>query len=347
MQIQEAILHRISKERNSSGSNAVSIHARTSTLPLDDKLTRTVEEILKIYSKSTSGYGTFDANQTVYRFPVHLQDYAVSKADFIAFTRHTIELIAYKMRDEHLATGGYALILRYTNLGQDWLLVAMLKLKPGTGVNESTLELSDTLTFDIDHLHEAARIDLGKWQSNTQPYLSFVKKRQSDGLVSKYFREALACTEYTDSKYQTTQMREAFEDYAQTNNWSLEEKRAGRQRIFDYCEAKDKAGDPVNLAALSAIINDQNPTSFNDFVKESEYEISDTFKPHKTTYGRFKRISRAFGSIRVSFDVQDILDGKVDFDDTGECLVINNLPTELIEEVKRHKGNTDDTDGSA
>lgn len=62
------------------------------------------------------------------------------------------------MGEEAFATGGYPLFLHYDNQGQEWLLVAMLKLKPGTGVNDQTLELSDTLSFDIDHLHEAARI---------------------------------------------------------------------------------------------------------------------------------------------------------------------------------------------
>lgn len=343
MHISEAILHRIVKERNASGSDSTSTQKRTGCLPIDERLTRTAEEILKIYGKATSGYGTFNDNQTVYRFPVLLDDYINTRADFIAFTGDATELIAAKMGDEAFSTGGYVLFLRYTNQAQDWMLVAMLKLKPGTGVNEQTLELSDTLSFDIEHLHEAARVDLGKWQANTQPYLSFIKKRQSGSEVSRYFREALGCTEYTDSKHHTTQMRSAFERYCEDNAWDQEQKRAGRQRVYDYCEAKERAGEPVNLTALSALINDQDPSSFSDYVRENNFEIDETFSPHKATYTRFKRISRSFGSVRLSFDVQDIMDGRVDFDEDSRCLIINNLPEELIAEIKQHKASDDES----
>ncbi len=235
MQIQEAILHRICKAKNTTGVGSATTQKRTARLPGDKRLERTVEDILKIYNKSTSGYGTFDANETVYRFPVLLRDYTVGSADFIAFTRDATDLIAAKMGDESFSTGGYALFLRYTSQGQDWMLVAMLKLKPGTGVNELTLELSDTLSFDIDHLHEAARVDLGKWQADTQPYLSFIKRRQSGTEVSRYFREALGCTEYTDEKHHTGQMLEAFEAYARANAWTYD---------------KNAYGAPKNLCLL-------------------------------------------------------------------------------------------------
>lgn len=149
MEIQEAILHYIFKEKHTTGANSATTQKRTTLLPTNECLNRTVEDILKIYGKSTNGYGTFNANETVYRFPVLLRGYVLTTEDnFIAFTSQTTDLIAAKMGDEGFATGGYVLFLRYTNQGQSWLLVVMLKLKPGIGVNEQTLDLSDTLSFD-------------------------------------------------------------------------------------------------------------------------------------------------------------------------------------------------------
>lgn len=342
MQIQEAILHRISKNRNATGSDSAITQKRMTRLSVDQPLGRAVEEILKIYSKSTNGYGAFNTKQTVYRFPLLLKDYVMAGADFIVFTHTATDLIAAEMGKEAFSTGGYALFLRYTDRVHDWMLIVMLKLKPGTGVNEKTLELSDTLSFDIEHLHEAARVDLNKWQTNTQPYLSFIKKRSSGTEVSRYFREALGCTEYTDSKHHTQQMRDAFEAYCQDNEWTIEQKRIGRQHIYDYCDNKERTGEPVNLTTLSALINDQNPASFSDYVREKGYEVNETFKPHRATYTRFKRIARSFGSVKISFDVQDIQNGRVDFDEENLCLIINNLPDELIQEIKRHKGSNNE-----
>ena len=233
--------------------------------------------------------------------------------------------------------GGYALFLRYSNQGRDWLLMAMLKLKVGTGVDEETMGLNSTLSFDIDHLHEAARVDLEKWQNDTPPYLSFIKKRQGNQDVSHYFREAIGCTEYTDARHNTEQMRQAFSDFVQENNWTPEKKQKGQQAIFEHCEAKRKENEDVNLKTLSALVDNQNPDDFLDFIREKDYEIDETFQPHKRTYGRFKRIYRKFGSVSLGFDVQDLMDGKVDYNEDDKCLTITNLPDELINEIKKYK----------
>jgi len=342
VQIQEAIQHRIEKEAETSGAGAATTYKRTECLPVDHRLEQLVDEILKIYGKSVNnGYGTFDDNHVVYRFPSLLSGYVLGGGDFIACTQDAVELIAAKMAEEFFSTGGYALFLRYTNLGQDWLLIAMLKLKPGIGVDEQTLDLSDTLSLDIDHLHEAARIDLGKWQENTQPYLSFIKKRQGGENVSRYLRTALGCTEYTDAKHHTEQMHQAFDAYCEQNGWTREQKIHGQQRVYDYCEARHKADEPVNLISLSAVIDDQSPEAFSAFVRENGFEIGETFKPHRSTYVRLNRVQRSFGSVKVSFDVQDITDGRVSLSEDG-ALVINNLPAELIAEIKRYQANDDD-----
>ena len=341
MHIQEAILHRIIKQPRTTGSDAAQVQHRETRLSADARLERTAEEILTIYNKSTSGYGTFDPNEEVYRFPALLGEYATAGGDFVAFTKSATDIIAYNMQNSNFATGGYALFLRYTNQAQDWVLVAMLKLKPGTGIDEETLELSDTLSFDTNHLHEAARVDLGKWQTSTQPYLSFIKKRQGGEDVTQYFRNALGCTEYTDAKYHTQQMQKAFDAFSENRGWTSEQKHDARQRVYDHCETKDRAGEPVNLQALSAIIDDQEPEAFSGYVRENSYEVAETFKPHRASYSRLKRISRTFGSIKVGFDVQDILDGRVDVDDDSGKLVIDGLPRELIDEIKRHKANDD------
>jgi nucleoid-associated protein len=337
MNINEAILHHIAKEPNTSGADAVRIHPRAEALAADQRLEQTVIDLLKVYGKSTSGYGTFDANQTVCRFPVLLSDYTNAQANLITFSQEATKLIADKMKNEHFATGGYALFLRYDNQGQDWVLVVMLKLKPGTGVDEQTLELSDTLSLDIEHLHEAARIDLAKWKNNEQPYLSFIKKRQGGADVSRYFREALGCTEYTDAQHNTETARTAYEDFCKDQKWSAAQKQAGRQRVYDYYEAKHQANEPVNLQALSAIIDDQNPEAFVTFVREKGFEVNDTFQPHRNTYRRLKRIARKFGSVNVSFEVDDVIAGRVDFDENNKCLVIKDPPDALIAEINGHK----------
>lgn len=344
MHIQEAILHHIIKAENTSGPSSARLEPRLARLSPDDRLQRTMEGVLRIYAKAINGFGTFDADQTVYRFPVLLKDYIANGADFIQFSQDSGRLIAAKMSDAYFANGGYALFVRYSNLGQDWLLVVMLKLKEGIGIDQATLDLNDTLSFDIDHLHEAARIDLGKWQSNTQPYLSFIKKRRGSEDVTRYFRQALGCTEYTDSKHNTTQLLGAVEAFCDAQSWSTEQRNDARRRTFDYCQTKDRAGEPVNLTALSAHIFDQNPTAFAEYVRENDYEVSETFKPDRKTYTRFKRIDGKVGNVKVSFDVDDLMQQRVDYDRDNNCLIIHNIPQDLADQISKFKP---ESDGSA
>lgn len=237
-----------------------------------------------------------------------------------------------------LATGGYPLFLRFTNQGQDWVLIAMLKLKAGTGINQNTLDLSDTLSFDISHLHEAVRININKWRQDEQPYLSFVKKRASNQDVSHYFLDALGCTDYTDSKANTITVLEALTDYCENSSLSPEQKNEARRRTYEYCEEKFNAGEPVNLSSLSSRINDQQPDEFANFVRNGDYEVGETFEPNKTIYTRLKRIKGRVGNTNISFDVIDIQSGNIDLDDSNN-LIIRNVPATLAAEIRQHKQN--------
>jgi nucleoid-associated protein len=244
------------------------------------------------------------------------------------------------------ATGGYALFVRYSSQGADWLLIVMLKLRTSTGIDESNLELTDSVSFDIDNLHEAARIDLDKWRRNDQPYLSFVKRRSQQDEVTRYFRLALGCTEYTDSKSNTDRALKAVDAYCAQQEWNPAQKREARRKTYDHFEAKKEAREPVNLVAFSAILNDQAPDSFLEYVRENDIRVSQTFEPHRRTYSRFRRISQSFGTVKISFDVQDVQDEKVDYQETANAIIIRDVPDTLALKIRRAKGD-DIPDGPA
>lgn len=334
MQISEAIIHHIEKKRHDI---APPVATRSSRLPIDARLTAMVNDILQIYGRTVSGYGTFNTDRTVHTFPNLLHAYTSQSEDFILFTQNASRLIRSKMARLPLATGGYPLFLRFTNQGQDWVLIAMLKLKAGTGINQSTLDLSDTLSFDVSHLHEAVRVNIQKWQSDDQPYLSFVKKKRSSNQeVSHYFLDALGCTDYTDSKANTATVLSALTDYCDDNKLTPEQRVEARRRTYEYCEEKNKAGEPVNLSSLSSRINDQDPDLFSNYVRDGDYEIGETFEPNRDVYSRLKRIKGRVGNTNVSFDVVDIQSGNIDLDRSNN-LIIRNVPATLAAEIRQHQ----------
>ena len=341
MNIVESIVYGLEKSANSV---AVTKIPRQEPLKIDQRLNTLAKDTLDIYGDVCNNYGTFSEDIESYRFPTYLKEYIDGNIDLVRFSHSTSNLISIKMGESLPATGGYVLFLRYENQGRDWLLIVMLKLKPQTGINQRTLDLIETLVLDINHLHEAARIDLEKWKKNEQPYLSFVKKRGSQDEVTRYFRFALGCTEYMDSKHNTLQTMKAVDHFCNDKNMTPEQKQNIRRITYDYCDLKRQSQEPVNLTALSAQIQDQDPNAFLEFVKDKEYTISEFFSPHRNSYNRFKRISSRIGSVKVSFDVDDIFNQTVIYVPETNSLFIKNIPRELIEEIQKVEGKNNDLD---
>lgn len=345
MQVKEAILHKIVKE---SKSKDVTTDPRKNLLPIEETLGKLVSEVLSIYNRVSNGYGTFDANETVYPFPKKFKEYIEENASFIELSTITLELIAAEMRNQVFATGGYVLFVRYNSNGRDWLLVVMLKMRESTGVNEDTKELLRLLSLDVEQLHEAARIDIEKWQGDEQPYLSFVKKRSGKDDVTQYFREALGCTDYTDSKQNTQTLLDALQDYTNdkedpangTDAWDRDKVREARRKTFEYCQEKTRNKEEVNLEALSAIINDRDPSEFRNFVKDNGYQVNDSFTPHANTYRRLNRIKgKASGNVTVAFDVDDLVERRVLLQDGN--LIIQGASPALISQIEKAQADDD------
>ena len=346
MEIQQAIIHRIKKAKDTSGDESVSVKPRGAELARDEKLQTLGEEILKLYGTIANSYGTLGTDMAIHRFPNFLTQTIGGDLDFIQFSIATTRVIAELMSQQRMTTTSYPIFFRYTNQGRDWLLIAMLKLKVGIGLDEDTLELNDSLAFDVGDLREAARVDLAKWQANDQPYLSFVKRGSgSDSESSKYFRDALSCLDYTDAKHNTEVVMTAVDDYCHDSEWDGEKWSQARAKTYTYCKEKTEAGEPVNLIALSAILNDQHPASFADYVRENNYEVSETFSPHPATYKRFHRLTKRYGTISLGFDVEDLVRGNVQFIEEDGSIVLPNPPADLVAEIHKALGSQPENDG--
>lgn len=339
MQIKEVVIQGLIKQ---SGSTDITENFRDDLSIVDERMEKLANDVLAIYGRNINNYGCFDPDTQTYPFYSYLQSYYANvnadADDLISLSKATCRLIASRMKASHSATGGYICFLRYESQSRDWLLVVVLKLKTNTGIDPTTLDLNESLVFDVDNLHEAARIDLEKFQSDSQPYLSFIKSSKRTDRVTEYFRLALGCTDYTDSQSHTDQTIKAMDEYFKDNDYTPEQRQEARRKAYEYFDEKKKRGEPVNLKAFSAIINDQAPDSFVDFIREKEYSISETFDPHPKTYMRIKRISAKFGNISVAFDMQDVIAGIIDYDEATQNLIINKPSDTLITKIKEAKG---------
>jgi nucleoid-associated protein len=346
MEIRESIIHGVLKAKETNGEGAVVIRRRPIVLPLDDRLHALCADVLSLYTKLSNGYGTFGQG-VAHPFPEIMQSYSDGNTDVISFSNISCDLIANRMKDQFMATTSWPLFVRYTNQGRDWLLVAMLKLKEGVGIDEETLDLNNSLSFDISHLHEAARIDIEKWRNDQQPYLSFIKRRAGESEITQYFRAAISCTEYTDAKHNTEVTIKAMEEYCAAQGWGSERCQLTRDRLYNFCNERKHEDAPVNLTALSAHINEQDPESFVQYIRENNYEVSEVFSPNPASYKKLMRVSRRFGTISVSFDVDDLRTEAVYYDADADFIIIKSPPVELVRDMKKALGELIDAEEQA
>jgi nucleoid-associated protein len=347
IQITDATIHQLDKSAQSQGDDSVTLKPRETNLPVNDVLKRLCGDLIEMYAKVANSNGTLGVDPLAHKFPVHLKEYSAGTTAFMPFTLTSVRLIAEHMGKAFLANGGYALFLRYKVDDQDLLLVVMLKLKPGAGVDADTLDLTETLNIDLAHLHEAARINLTRWQGDQQPYLTFIKGRSRQSGVSDYFRDALACTSFTDSKHHTEAVLRAARDFVEARaDLEPEAKRREmaemRHRLY---ECLNGSRNEVPLATVAAAINPSAPEDFLTHVKNNadgnDYHLDDRFTPYRRAYIGLKRVSAKYGTVSLAFDVADVQAERVRYDSNSDSIILTSPSAHLKNAIQEHAPTSD------
>lgn len=342
VQITEATIHQIEKAVQTQGPDSVTVLPRSALLPINGVLQRLCDSLVLLYTRVANSNGTLGVDPKAHKFPVHLKQYLSGGSGFMPFTLEAVRLIATKMDGAFLASGGYALFLRYINDAQDFVLVAMLKLKPGAGIAAGTLDLTETLNIDLAHLNEAARINLTRWQGDQQPYLSFIKGGTRQAGISDYFREALACTSYTDSKHHTEAVLRAARDFVEARvDLTPEAKRTEmlemRRRLFDCLDGNR---EEVPLATVAAAVNPTAPEEFMAHIESRAdsdgYHLDARFKPDRQSYIGLKRVRGKIGTVSLSFDVADVQAERVRYDAGTDSIIVTSPTDALKSAIQEH-----------
>lgn len=145
LDIQESIIHRVIKAKDTSGPASVQIRPRNTLLNIDERVNKLGRDVLKLYGKLSNGYGILGADFNTHRFPKFLDDHINDVDSFTDFSCKTLPVIAEEMSEKRFTTTSYPIFFRYTNNGRDWILIAVLKLKEGVGIDENTLDLNDSV----------------------------------------------------------------------------------------------------------------------------------------------------------------------------------------------------------
>lgn len=349
MDIINSIAHKILKDRQEKQENGQP-HVEAVVKPRSDvfdssnqKVITLIEALLKIY-KVGKTFGSFETDANNHPFQIWVQDLyseSYSKQVFIDLTLKTVNRIKINIEKQNFATGGYLVFVHYRDNNQDnnqtYFLVVMIKDKGGLTFSPD-MELTDVHSIDLDKLHQAARIDLNRFENGEEGYLSFLKGDQKKDIAG-YFTEALGCTPLIPSNVATNTVFHLIDEIC--SEAGLIEKKSIRDNIHDFL--KERHPNSVRLEEIAAKLNAHLPIEFHDsFIGKAnseEFRISQEFVPNLTALRKYKKAHVKAGTWDLSFDKNSLgtpeSEAEIIFDANERSLTINNLTQNLIDELNK------------
>ena len=334
MPIRHCIVHLI--EKKPDGTPAV-LHARDSELAESQAIENMLADLNESYNaKQGKAWGFFQAESGAFPFSGWLQEYHAGNQDFTAFSRQAVEHLQKLMEESNLSTGGHVLFAHYQQGMTDYLAIALLHHSEGVAVN-AALDVTPAKHLDLGQLHLAARINLSEWQNNKQSkqYISFIKGKNGKK-VSEYFRDFIGCQEGVDSPSETRTLLKAFSDFVESEDLPEEQARAKTDTLVDYATSQAKIGEPMTLQELSGLLDEERPKAFYDHIRNKDYGMSPEIPADKRTLSQFRRFTGRAEGLSISFEAH-LLGSNIDYNEEQGTLTIRNLPTQLMDQLKRRK----------
>src|SRR5690606_7777319 len=191
--------------------------------------------------------------------------------------------------------------------------------------------------LDLGQLHLATRINISEWQNNKQSkqYISFIKGKNGKK-VSEYFRDFIGCQEGVDGPGETRTLLKAFSDFVENEDLPEEQAREKTSALVSYASSQSKIGEPVSLEELSGLIDNERPKACYDHIRNKGDGMAPDFTADKRTHNKFRRVSGRAEALSISFE-SHLLASKIEYDEARDMLIIRQLPTQLVDQLKRRK----------
>lgn len=332
MPIRHAVIHQIDKKPD--GSPAV-LHLAAENLPETQAIEDLLFEVNGTYNAKTGkAWGFFHSESGAYPLSGWLSKLIGGGMEFIDFTRTAAEHLTKLMEESNLAVGGHVLFALYQQGLTEYLTIAILQQVETISVADD-LSVSVSRRLDTSALHFAARFNISEWRANpaSKQYISLIKSKKVRK-ASDYSRDFIGAQEGIDAPGETRTLLKAFSDFVKAEDIADDSASEKSLNLVEYARICDKIGDPVSLYNLSAVIDEDNPMTFADFIRAGDYGISESFAADKRTLNQYRRYTGRAEGMSISFEAH-LLGKRVEFDQDSASLTIKNLPTQLIDQLKR------------
>jgi len=327
------VMHKIDKTQHST--DAISTY-RNEIYTNNEVLETLTISLAETYSKKTSKeYSNFRVGENTPPFKTILDNYLADTNDdtFLAFSRRATEQLSQKMNLKPASTGGFLVIVDYTNIHR-FILIALVNKKEG--YTEDNLDIFRIEQLNTDQLGMAGFINITNYLNDNIEYrpLSFMRGTRE---VSDYFSSFLgADSNIETSSHMTGVFINALKDFFAFQEYDLARKEQLSQAIYAFCDEKRQNYEPVNIAAVSALINPDNPNEFFEFTQDQErnYNLNTIIESiNKQKLNNLKSFSIKGDGFRISFD-RELYNNTIQLNENDE-LVVSGLPDDFIQQLRQ------------
>lgn len=327
------IIHQVVKV---AGERYAKVKSASKLIEIEDKEKLFIGRINKAYyRKSSPIYGIFGNEDSTFK---NLLNKYNENSDFYTFSVNALAHYKIVIEKTVPATGGFVIFAHFLNTenNNDYMLVLTITNKEGYVVSEDDLTIMDIKNLDLSKVDVACMINLTKWENIeagidkvSKTYLSFVKGNKD---ISYYFMSFIDCDNKTTGSESTKRLTTALDAYCNEKNYDRSTKIRKRNEIFQYCvDCIDKKVE-IQLSAISALLDAENPKDFQKFAADEKYGVSSSISGDKSKLRTMKFVLYKDKTMTVEFDCS-LLGHNIIYNSQKKELTIKNLPQDLINQI--------------
>lgn len=357
--INNVIAHELVKEQHQAIQQS---NYRDAVLDTGNELVKKlIIDIIELYGTrgNSANFGTFREDEGRGEFPGQLLEYAAIQTpntqQFINISKKAMVSLYQKAESKTASSGGYILFIDYSNRGNRFFLVSMIKQKDGIRFNEQ-LEPVSLIELDLRRLHQAARINFSRltaWLAASEDdrqeltYLSFVSP-QSNKEVAGYFIEALGCTPGTSSSKATSNVVNECYDYFRNSSVLKPKAREFKEKVLQYLSDKQSAGESAKISEIENMArayfpseedgqSDKYANEFSIKLNSDDASIPREFSVSKNSLKKFKQIIAKSDNWEIKFEMIALGEdesAQIYYNRENRKLVINELTDAIISDIE-------------
>jgi len=277
MKIDNIIVHSIKKTQASKSEKSprASVNYSPHEFPATNA---TVEsfgtKLAKSYFDKKSRFSTvFTIGENKPKFQERLDEQLVNTLNFYDFSKKITELLKDEMEKEALSSGGYLVIMKYTSSNNyKYLFVALLNNKEDFSIT-NTLELTKSLSLNIDKMAMASVINISKYENANENYLTFLKGLRD---IPDYFIYFIGADKdkKKDLREQTQNWVKAIDSYFNEQEVELDIRQTMIKSILDTVKESKKKEELITSDTIANIIEPSNPELFIEYVYAEDRDFN-------------------------------------------------------------------------